>query len=92
MLVHATSLLVGQRFAQEAVTVGARAGVTILPPPCPIDVHPMDFSRPADLMTRAEAHARAFLDERSADVVALHDHRRHGLPGLAEREELPSAG
>ncbi len=72
--------------------VRARAGLTILPPPCPIDVHPMDFGRPAELMARAEARARVFLQERSADVVALHDHRPNRQPGLAASDEMPSAG
>ncbi|HET7456400.1 MAG TPA: patatin-like phospholipase family protein [Gemmatimonadaceae bacterium] len=90
-LIHATSLLVGQRFAVEALAIGARPGVTILPPPCPVDVHPTDFSRPAELMARAEAAARAFLEEHSADVVGLREHRRKRDPptGL---DGLPAAG
>ena len=92
MLVHATSLLVGQRFAGEALAAGARTDVTILPPPCPIDVHPMDFSRPEELMTRAEATARAFLADRSARIVALEDRRRDRRARPAPSVELPPAG
>jgi NTE family protein len=64
MIVHATSLMVAHRFADEALALAGRPGLTILPPPCPIAVQPMDFGHAEELMTRAEAGARAFLDER----------------------------
>jgi NTE family protein len=92
MLLHATSLLIGQRFAGEALALGRRAGVTILPPPCPVGVHPMDFGHTAELIARAEATARAFLRERSADVVALDAHRVSRRRRTAPADELPSAG
>jgi NTE family protein len=65
MLIHASSLLVAQRFAGEAVTLAGGSHVTILPPPCPIRVAPTDFGHAAELMTRAEAGAHAFLDAES---------------------------
>jgi NTE family protein len=69
MLVHATSLMVAHRFFHEALAFAERRDVTILPPPCPIDVQPMDFGHSEELMQRAEAEARAFLAERSAPAV-----------------------
>ena len=60
MLVHAVSLMVGQRFGAEALGFEGRADVTILPPPCPITVQPMDFGHAGELMDLAEASARAF--------------------------------
>ena len=70
MLIHATSLLVAQRFVGEAVTLkGCR--VTILPPPCPIRVQPTDFGHADDLIARANEDAGRFLDEQSGRVVAL---------------------
>jgi NTE family protein len=64
MVVHATTLMVAHRFAEESLAFAGRPGLTILPPPCPLDVQPMDFGHAADLMARAEAEAGAFLDER----------------------------
>jgi NTE family protein len=61
MVVQATSLMVAHRFAEEAALYGARSDITILPPPCPIAVAPMDFGHAAELMDRAEDEARAFL-------------------------------
>jgi NTE family protein len=63
MLVHAVSLMVGSRFTGEAAALAARPEVTVLPPPCPITVQPMDFGRAEELIARAEADARAFLAE-----------------------------
>jgi NTE family protein len=66
MVVQATSLMVAHRFADEAAVHAGRPGLTILPPPCPITVQPMDFGHAEELMTRAEAEAQAFLDRRAA--------------------------
>jgi NTE family protein len=69
MLIHATSLLVAQRFLGEAMALtGSR--VTILPPPCPIRAQPTDFGHASDLIDRAYENACAFLDERD-EVIAL---------------------
>ena len=66
MLIHATSLLVSQRFVGETVTLAGRSRMTILPPPCPVRVAPTDFAHAEELMTRAEAAARGFLDAHPA--------------------------
>jgi NTE family protein len=71
MVVQATSLMVAHRFAAEAAAFAGRAEVIILPPPCPIDVQPMDFGHADALITRAEADARAFLDERAIRDLPL---------------------
>jgi NTE family protein len=71
MVVQATSLMVAHRFATEAAAFAVRAEVTIIPPPCPIDVQPMDFGHADELISRAEADARAFLDGRHGRVVPL---------------------
>jgi NTE family protein len=70
MLIHATSLLVAQRFAAEALTI-TDSRVRILPPPCPIRVQPTDFGHAADLIARAHDSAAAFLDDERGRVVAL---------------------
>ena len=71
MVVHATSLMVAHRLAGDVAALMGRPELTILPPPCPIDVQPMDFGHARELMARAEAEARDFLEERAADVVPL---------------------
>ncbi|NUT56230.1 MAG: patatin-like phospholipase family protein, partial [Thermoleophilia bacterium] len=58
MLVHATGLMVSQRFVAEVAALDGGVEVTVLPPPCPLDVPPMDFGQAEMLMARAEADAR----------------------------------
>ena len=71
MLIHATELMVGQRFTGEAASLPGGIEVVVLPPPCPVDVQPMDFGHAERLMNRAELDAYAFLAARDAGVVAL---------------------
>jgi NTE family protein len=91
MVVQATSLMVAQRFADEALAYAGHADVTILPPPCPIAVQPTDFGHAEELMTRAEADARAFLDEHPRRVVPFPE-RRARRTALLRDVDLPSAG
>src|SRR3954468_23761740 len=71
MVVHATTLMVAHRFAHEAAAYAGRPGLTILPPPCPMDVQPMDFGHAEELITRAEAEEREFLARRERRPVPL---------------------
>jgi NTE family protein len=91
MLIHATSLLVAQRFAGETLTLGD-ARVKILPPPCPIRVQPTDFGHAKDLIARAHASAAAFLDDERTRVVALAPARRRRARRRSGGGELPAAG
>jgi NTE family protein len=64
MVVQATSLMVAHRFAADLAELAGRPELIVLPPPCPIDVQPMDFGHADELIARAEADARAFLEDR----------------------------
>jgi NTE family protein len=92
MVVHATSLIVARRFADESFSLAGRADVTILPPPSPIGVQPMDFTHAADLMAQAEASARAFLEERPRTVVPIRTRRSRGPVRGLRAAELPPTG
>jgi NTE family protein len=58
MVVQAMSLMVAHRFAGEAAAFAGRAKLTILPPPCPIEIQPMDFGHAEELIRRAYGCAR----------------------------------
>lgn len=88
MLVHATQLMVSQRFTAELASLEGGVDLVVLPPPCPIDVQPMDFGHAKRLMMRAEADAGAYLDSRAAPVVPLRPRRT----ARAAHAELPPAG
>src|SRR3954454_2394414 len=91
MLVYATGLMVAHRFAAETLTLDDRAGVTILPPPCPMTVQPMDFGHAEELMLRAEADARAFLADRAPRVVPLPRRRKRPRAASVPNCDLPTA-
>jgi len=71
MLVHAMGLMVAQRFTAEVTSLAGLADVVVLPAPCPIDIHPMDFGHARVLMTRAAAEARAFLEDRGDPALPI---------------------
>ena len=64
MLVHATTLLVGRRLAQDVGSLPDDAEVAVLPPPCALNVQPTDFSKAELLIDQALEDARGFLDRR----------------------------
>ena len=64
MLIQATSLLIGHRFAADVAELGRLAELVILPPPCPLAVQPTDFGHADELIERARTDARRFLDRR----------------------------
>lgn len=88
MLVHATELMVAQRFAAELASLESGVEVVVLPPPCPIDVPSTDFGHARSLITRAEANAQAFLEGRAGSVVSLHGGRRRHRTRSGIRAEL----
>src|SRR4051812_10628406 len=45
--------------------------LVVLPPPCPLDVEPMDFRHADVLIRRSLADARAFLDDADRRVVPM---------------------
>jgi NTE family protein len=91
MLVHATGLMVAHRFAAEVASLAGRADIVVLPPPCPIDVQPMDFGHARSLMERAEADAGAFLDDLAGTVVPLRRPSRRPRSTSDARVQLPPA-
>jgi NTE family protein len=92
MLVHATGLMVSQRFTAEVAALDGGVHVVVLPPPCPLDVQPMDFGHADELMSQAEADARAFLSDRAGTVVPLRRTRRHRHAQPGVQAELPPVG
>jgi NTE family protein len=67
MLLHAMSVMLAQRLYVEIELYRTRARVIVLPPPCPQNVQPIDFSRAGELIEHARAESRIFLDGLDAD-------------------------
>jgi NTE family protein len=91
MLVHATGLMVSQRFTAEVASVAGGVDVVVLPPPCPLDVQPMDFGHAETLISRGEAEAGAFLDGLARPVVPLRSARGRRRGASGAMAELPPA-
>ena len=85
MLLHAMSVMIAQRLYVEIALYRADARIIVLPPPCPQNIQPIDFSHAGELIARALDDSRVFLDSlagsrRPADATAPaarllpHDH------------------
>ena len=78
MAVHAVSLLVQRRLVDDVERHRDDAQIIVLPPPCPLDVQPIDFGRADELIAQAAQDARRFLDsggeERPSIAMRTHAH------------------
>lgn len=79
MALHAISLLAHRRLVDDIERHRGDAHLIVLPPPCPLDIQPIDFGHAGELIDQALADAGAFLDgggaERPAIRMGMHRHR-----------------
>lgn len=68
---HALTLLLQQRLIVEIAALRSRVRLVVLPPPCPLDWNPADFTHSAELIERTRRDARAFLDQAGAEGSAV---------------------
>ncbi|MDE3083547.1 MAG: patatin-like phospholipase family protein [Acidobacteriota bacterium] len=61
MGLHALNLLINRRLVRDLEEMAGRVEVIAIPPLCPVEVTPFDFSKTADLIRRAEASTRLWL-------------------------------
>ncbi len=77
---HAVSLMINRRLAADVDHFLACADVRVIPPPCPVDVKPNDFSRAPELIDRSYVLTAAWLDgavDRSVNPLDAHAHLAH---------------
>ena len=70
-----------RRLLIEIESLKDLARLIVLPPPCPLNVLPIDFSRTEELIERAFRDARGYLDEVDQGqavplAMTMHDHDR----------------
>lgn len=79
MGLHAISLLTMRRLIVDIERYRDQCKLIVLPPPCPLAVTPIDFSRADELIDRALADALKFFDEGGEDKppirMRMHHHR-----------------
>ncbi|HEX4583672.1 MAG TPA: patatin-like phospholipase family protein [Burkholderiaceae bacterium] len=82
MALHALNLMIMRQLLVDIEHVASLAEVVMVPPLCPLDTTSYDFSRSADLMHRAEAATRLWLQTGGLDRLGAapsllphrHDH------------------
>lgn len=80
MSLHAISLLTHRRLIADIERHRDDAQLIVLPPPCPLDVLPIDFAHAGELIEQALGDAREFFDsggaERPPIRMRMHRHPR----------------
>lgn len=98
MALHAISLLTHRRLIDDIERHRGDADLIVLPPPCPLDVQPIDFSRADELIDRARDDAREFLDSGGAarPAIRMQEHRHSVVAGdragMHARTHVTTAG
>lgn len=81
LLLHSMSILITGRLVIEIDHLQEKANFIVLPPPCPVDVPPHDFSRAATLIDRSYETTSTFLDALSGDGPApMPEHLMRAAP------------
>jgi NTE family protein len=80
LALHAISLLTQRRLIDDVEQHRKSAQLVVLPPPCPLDIQPIDFNHADELIERALTDVRKFLDGGGEDrpPIRMRVHR-HGL-------------
>jgi NTE family protein len=73
LALHAVNLLVMRQLVGDIEHFSNRAEIIVLPPLCPVAVSSYDFSQTADLIHRAEAKTRLWLQKKGLQSVGAPD-------------------
>jgi len=82
LALHAVNLLVMRQLVSDIEHFSNRAEIIVLPPLCPVSVSSYDFSQTADLVRRAEAKTRLWLQKRGLQSAGAPEEllpHEHGL-------------
>jgi NTE family protein len=71
MLMHSIALMVQRRLVLELAGRDYDVPVHLIPPPCPIDVSPVEFGQTAELIERAVTGTRQWLANGQPDALPL---------------------
>lgn len=77
MALNAISLLTHHRLVDDIERHRDDTQLIVLPPPCPLDITPVDFSHADTLIDRGLADARDFLDSGGEQRPAIRMHPHH---------------
>jgi len=60
---HALNLMIARQMIADIEALGSAVEITVVPPLCPVDVSPYDFTRAGELIDRAAKSTREWLDD-----------------------------
>ena len=76
MALHALSLLISRQLIVDIERLAGTVALRVVPPLCPLETTPADFSRANELMDRAAESTRDWLEKGGLDRTAIPDHMR----------------
>jgi NTE family protein len=75
---HALTLVIARQLVRDLAFYSSRAEIVVVPPLCPLDVSPYDYTQCDRLIERAAVQTRTWLSdgglERGAVPAELHEH------------------
>jgi NTE family protein len=82
MALHAISLLTHRRLIDDIERHRADAHLIVMPPPCPLNIQPIDFAHADELIDVARLDARDFLDGggETREPIRMRMHRHSSVP------------
>jgi NTE family protein len=89
MALHAISLLTHRRLIDDIERHRADAHLIVMPPPCPLNIQPIDFAHADELVEVALLDAREFLDGggETREPIRMRMHRHSSVPDGAVRAQ-----
>jgi len=88
MALHAVTLTVQRRLIEDVSRLAEHTDLRVVPPLCPLSVSPVDFSHSRQLIDRARASTRRWLDQpltaHPGEHLALHQHEPPHTPAREE--------
>jgi NTE family protein len=89
MALHAISLLAHRRLIEDIERHRADAQLIVMPPPCPLNIQPIDFAHADELIDVALLDTRAFLDGggETREPIRMRMHRHSSVSVGAVRTQ-----
>src|SRR5215211_2538800 len=89
MALHAISLLTHRRLIDDVERHRADAQLIVLPPPCPLNIQPIDFAHADELIDVALLDAREFLDGggETREPISMRMHRHSSVTDRGPRAQ-----
>jgi NTE family protein len=89
MALHAISLLTHRRLIDDIERHRADAQLIVMPPPCPLNIQPIDFAHADELIDVALLDARESLDSggETREPIRMHMHRHSSVPDRSSRAQ-----